>query len=216
MRAASIVLTSLLTSTLSLGGVTLLAASSAGCGLMQGLQPETRLTDQVYMLNDEARWGRIDLAAMRVAPTYRATFVRSHRTWGRTIAIGDVDVTNVAILQDRAQSLVTYSWIDQRTMQLQETTVRQTWTGEMDGFALSGEEVVDGADGLFVEVEGGPTRLPNADDEVLIGDPGTPSQSAELETSGGEEEAPASQQTVAQSSTRGSARRVDAQGLPIR
>lgn len=160
-----------LSTVLSLGLTAPLLAAGTGCGMMQGLRPETRLQDNVYMLNDEARWGRVDLAAGRCARSYREAFVRSHRRWGRTLAIGDVEITNLAMLQGGAHSLVTYSWIDQSTQELRTTTVRQTWVGDGDGFALAGEDIVGGDDGLFLDVPGGPRRLPNADDEVLMGDP---------------------------------------------
>jgi hypothetical protein len=140
-----------------------LLAPSTGCMMMQGLQPETRLQDHVYQLNDEARWGRVDLAAGRCASSYRAPFVRSHRRWGRGISIGDVDITNISMMQGGAQALVTYSWIDDSTMELHATTVRQSWISEGDGFRLAGEDIVAGADGLYLDVTGGPRRLPDAD-----------------------------------------------------
>ena len=142
------------------------------CSMAQGLNPENRLQDHVYMLNDEARWGRVDLAAGRCARAYRGAFVRSHRRWGRGISIGDLDVTNIAMMQAGAQSLVTYSWIDDDTMELHQTTVRQNWVGEGDGFALAGEDIVSGDDGLYLEVSGGPQRLLEADSEVLIDEDG--------------------------------------------
>jgi hypothetical protein len=40
---------------LSLSAGTALLGPGSGCGMMQGLAPETRLQDHVYMLNDEAR-----------------------------------------------------------------------------------------------------------------------------------------------------------------
>ncbi len=195
-----------------LGVLLAVALPAGGCGLMQGLRPETRLTDQVNMLNDEARWGRVDLAAMRCAPTYRVAFVRSHRSWGRSLAIGDVDITNIAMQQGGAQSLVTYAWIDQRTQELRTTTVRQTWVGGTDGFALAGEDVVNGDDGLFIEVEGGPQRLPNADDGLLIGDPGESEASVSADGRGiGEREQTPGEQALAASRPR----RVDSQGRRI-
>jgi len=158
-----------LSTVLSLSAGTALLAPSTGCMMMQGLAPETRLQDNVHMLNDEARWGRVDLAAGRCARGYREAFVRSHRRWGRDIQIGDVEITNIAMLQGGAQSLVTYSWIDQSTQELMATTVRQSWVGEGDGFSLAGEDVVTGADGLFLDVPGGPHRLPDEENADILG-----------------------------------------------
>jgi hypothetical protein len=167
MRLPSIAFGTVLS--LSAGFVALVPGT--GCGMMQGLAPETRLQDNVYMLNDEARWGRVDLAAGRCARAYREAFVRSHRRWGRTVAIGDVDVTNISMLQGGAQSLVTYSWIDQSTQELHATTVRQSWVGDGDGFALAGEDIVSGAEGLYLDVPGGPHQLEGIEDDVLALDP---------------------------------------------
>ncbi len=165
MRLPSIAFGTVLT--LSTGFLALVPGT--GCGMMGGLAPETRLQDHVYMLNDEARWGRVDLAAGRCSRAYREAFIRSHRRWGRTVAIGDVDITNISMLQGGAQSLVTYSWIDQATQELQATTVRQSWVGDGDGFALAGEDIISGAQGLYLDVPGGPHLLPEGEDADILG-----------------------------------------------
>lgn len=130
--------------------------SLSACGVMQNLAPETRLSDQVYQLNDEARWGRVDLAASRCTPAYRPVFMAIHRGWGRNVHIGDVDVTNLALgMNDgtAANSLVTYSWIDESTMELHSTTVRQTWMSEGEGFRLHREEVIEGERQLYSNLD---------------------------------------------------------------
>ena len=163
MRLPSIALTTVF----AVSAGTALLAPTTGCGMMQGLQPETRLQDHVVLMNDEARWGRVDLAAGRCARSYREAFVRSHRRWGRTLAIGDVEITNMAMLQGGAQSLVTYSWIDQSTQELHATTVRQSWVSEGDGFRLAGEDIIAGDDGLYIDVPGGPHRIEDGEGDVL-------------------------------------------------
>lgn len=123
----------------------------SGCTLIDSISPEVRLGDQVHQLNDEIRWGRVDLAAQRVAPSHRGLFVSSHRGWGTSIRIAEADVTNMQMgLPDgQAASLVTYSWFSERTMELSSTTVRQFWKGEGSGFVLSGEEVIGGDETLL-------------------------------------------------------------------
>lgn len=218
MRLPSIAFGTVLS--LSLGTAALLP--SAGCGMMGGLAPETRLQDHVHMLNDEARWGRVDLAAGRCARSYREAFVRSHRRWGRTLAIGDVDITNIAMLQGGAQSLVTYSWIDQNTQELHATTVRQTWVGDGDGFALAGEDIVSGEEGLYIDVPGGPHQLEGIEDEFLAIDPDDEIASAEeldREAHGtpeGASEEPRGEQTPGERALAESRpRRIDSQGRAI-
>lgn len=129
---------------------------------MDGLSPETRLTDQVHQLNDEARWGRIDLAAGRVGRDYRRPFIASHARWGGDVRVADADVTSVTLGEPAggASSLVTYAWIDERAMELRQTTVRQIWEGgETDGFRLVREEITAGDAHIFEVVEGGPEVL---------------------------------------------------------
>lgn len=123
----------------------------SGCMLIDSISPQVRLGDQVHQLNDEIRWGRVDLAAQRVAPSHRRAFVRAHRAWGGMVHIADADVTNMDLgLPDgRAASFVTYSWFDERTMQLQSTTVRQLWVGEGEGYVLVGEEIIGGDEALL-------------------------------------------------------------------
>jgi hypothetical protein len=144
----------------------LLVLVLGGCTLMQNLRPENRLADIVYQFNDEARWGRIDLASQRCTNTYRLPFVRSHARWGHDVAIGDAEVTNLAmgtgVAGADAQSLVTYQWIDNATMELHTTTVRQDWHGEGEGFQLIAEVVVNGEFELYDEVDGGPQTLEDA------------------------------------------------------
>jgi len=147
----------------------LLVLVLGGCTLMQNLRPENRLADIVYQFNDEARWGRIDLASQRCAGAYRRPFVRSHARWGHGVNIGDAEVTNLAMGTGEAgadaQSLVTYQWIDDATMELHTTTVRQDWHGEGEGFQLIAEVVVNGEFALYDDVEGGPSEIEEADVE---------------------------------------------------
>lgn len=158
----------------------------SGCGLMQGLSPETHLADQVHQLNDEARWGRIDLAALRVGRAYRRPFIASHARWGHDVRVADADVTAVTLGEPAggASSLVTYEWIDERRMELRRTTVRQVWEGgEMDGFRLVREEVTAGDPAIFDAVEGGPEVLDGS--ELLTP---TSGEGGLAMTSGGEDD----------------------------
>lgn len=147
--------------TTSVAALIALLLTQAGCTLIQQLSPETYLSDQVYQFNDEARWARIDLAAMRVDSRYRDTFTQSHARWGNEIRVADADVTNLTLgTNGEATSLVTYQWVDEASMELFATTVRQTWTGNGEiGFNLLREDVVAGEMRLYEVVEGGPELL---------------------------------------------------------
>jgi hypothetical protein len=159
--------------------VALLLTFGTACSLIQSISPETHLSDQVHQLNDEARWARVDLAAMRCDPRYRPVFLASHRRWGSAVRVADADITNLAMGHDgEATSLVTYQWVDERSMELFATTVRQRWTGNGEvGFHLVGEDIVAGEARLYEEVEGGPRLL--EDTVVASGDEGAPTSGDE-------------------------------------
>lgn len=135
--------------------VVFFAVALSGCMLIDHVRPENRLSDHVHQLNDEVRWGRIDLAAQRVSASHRSAFLAQHRAWGRNIRIADVDVTQleVGLPEGRAASTVTYAWIDERTMDVRTTSVRQTWQSTGEGFVLVFEEIVGGEPELL---EGAP------------------------------------------------------------
>ena len=122
----------------------------SGC-LLQNLSATRQLTDQVYALNDEVRWARIDLATERVAPDYRPAFLAQHRRWGHDVQIADSDTTHVQISDDMesATSLVTLSWYDERTMELHTSVVQQRWVKTDNGFMLDLVRVVGGEPSLL-------------------------------------------------------------------
>lgn len=176
-------------SALGIALVALVVTLGAGCALLQGISPETHLADEVYQLNDEARWARVDLASLRCDPNYRAAFVASHRRWGNDIRVADADVTNLTMGNDGvATSLVTYQWVDERSMELYATTVQQTWTGNGEiGFHLLREDIVAGEARLYEEVEGGPRVLEGLEGVAASVDEGgmtSGEESAGIETDG--------------------------------
>lgn len=122
----------------------------AGC-LFQNLSPTQGLSDQVYALNDESRWDRLDLAVQRVAPRYRAAFMGSRHQWGRRIAIADTEVSALVVAEDLASatSSVEISWIDQGSMELRSTVLRQRWIRTDNGFLLEDETVIGGDEALL-------------------------------------------------------------------
>ncbi len=126
------------------------ASILSGC-LFQNLSPTRQLTDQVYALNDETRWGRTDLAAHRVVPRFRGRFMTSHRGWGRTFHIADTEVSALTLTDEdmSATSLVEVSWYDLDTMEVRTTVLRQHWVKTESGFMLDNERVIDGDDELL-------------------------------------------------------------------
>ena len=131
-------------------------AGLGGC-IMQNLSPETRLRDSVIELNDEARWGRMDIATLRVAPSFREQYRLSHLRWGRDIQIADTEILGMKANKDDggAVSRVAVRWYDQRSMILADTVLRQTWQKHKQTFILISEAVESGHPGLLAipEVE---------------------------------------------------------------
>lgn len=125
-------------------------ALMSGC-FMQNQSAAARLGDSVYDLAEETRWGRTQLAAERVMPSYRDDFIASRRRWGRDFQIGDCDIQHMQLAEDHdsASVVVVFNWYDRRTMGANETTVRQEWLREGRVFVLKTEEVLDGNPALL-------------------------------------------------------------------
>jgi hypothetical protein len=132
----------------------LIAPLSAGC-ILQNLAPTQQLQDRMFLLNDQTRWGRIELAAQQVVPAFRATFVRTRREWGESIAVADTDVSALVIAPDgdSATSTVEITWYDQATLDLRGTVLRQHWAKTDAGFLLDGESVLSGDETLLASPE---------------------------------------------------------------
>lgn len=116
---------------------------------------DKKIGDAVHNLNDQARWGRINDAALLAMPDYRETFLRQHRNWGTDIQLADTEVINIQLASDseNASAYVNYSWYAMSDMTLHETTLRQLWKAHRSSFALASETVV----------RGDPTLLASAD-----------------------------------------------------
>ena len=116
---------------------------------------DKKIGEAVHNLNDQARWGRINDAALFAMPDYRETFLRQHRHWGNDIQLADTEVVNIQLATDseNASAFVNYSWYAMKDMTLHETTLRQLWKSHRSSFALVSETVV----------RGDPTLLASAD-----------------------------------------------------
>ena len=138
--------------------------------MLQNTSKPERLRDAVQGLNEEARWGRVDLARQRVTPKYRALFEASREHWGGNLKIADVEVVGMKIHESDSEeqalreqglgedeiealpdatSRVQYAWYDQRDMVLRTTVIEQTWQHNMGNFYLMEEKVVDGTESLL-------------------------------------------------------------------
>jgi hypothetical protein len=133
----------------------LLASCSFSACLLANAGADKKIGDSAHSLNTQARWGRIEDAALLVQPEYRATFLNHHRRWGREIQLADSEVLNIQLTSDseRASVFVNFSWYAMEDMTLHETTLRQQWTSTKNNFALSSEAVVRGDPALLTPIE---------------------------------------------------------------
>ena len=117
----------------------------SGC-FLRNQSSMTRLSDSVNGLSDETRWGRSELAADRVAPSFRVAFNDAHHRWGRDIQIADCDIDRMQLApdSDSASVVIVISWYDMHTMELNSTRVRQSWKKKGNFFTLQSEEVIEG------------------------------------------------------------------------
>jgi hypothetical protein len=128
----------------------LLAAGIALCSLsacfLANAGADKKVGDAVQNLNNQARWGRINDAALLVQPDYRTTFLDQHQRWGTDIQLADTEVVNIQLTSDAksASAFVSYSWYAMADMTLHETTLRQLWKATNNHFALASESVVRG------------------------------------------------------------------------
>jgi hypothetical protein len=126
--------------------VVISSALALSACFLAGAGSEKKIADVVFNLNDQARWGRIDDAALFVDGPYRQRFVDQHRRWGSEIQLADSEVINIRLSSDSAEgsAFVSYSWYEMNDMTLHETTLQQQWKARGRTFALAAEVVVRG------------------------------------------------------------------------
>ena len=131
-----------------------LSISASAC-FFANLGSDKKIGDAVQNLNNQARWGRLNDAALLVLPEYRETFMNQHRFWGTDIQLADSEVVNIQLASDskNASATVSYSWYAMTDMTLHETTLRQHWEATKNTFALRAETVVRGDPKLLAPSE---------------------------------------------------------------
>jgi hypothetical protein len=128
---------------------------SVSACFLANLGSDKKIGDAVQNLNNPARWGRLNDAALLVLPEYRETFLNQHRLWGTDIQLADSEIVNIQLASDSqiASAFVTYSWYAMADMTLHETTLRQHWEAKNSSFALRAETVVRGDPSLLASSE---------------------------------------------------------------
>ena len=114
--------------------------------------PGARMQEAANDLNSNMRFGRIELAVERVAPTAREEFMDHRRGWGSSVRVADYELL-AAKLTAEADADVTLrvAWYRPDEQDLRTTTVRQHWRDQKGDWQLVGETRIDGDVGLLNE-----------------------------------------------------------------
>jgi hypothetical protein len=122
-----------------------------GCPLGGQSRP-ARAQEAALELNLNARFGRMELAAERVAPKARDSFFDRRRTWGGNVRIADYELAGLRMKgNDDCETVVKVAWYRANEGDLRLTTVRQSWHDFKGDWKLTDEVRSEGDVGLFGE-----------------------------------------------------------------
>ncbi len=132
---------------------TVFGLTLAACQLAGGKSSLERLQESVSSVNEDARWGRLDLASAKVTDSYKPQFLAARENWNKSIQIADVELSNVELEgeQEHAISDVTINWYSLNSMELHSTSIRQQWKSRGHGFVLVKEHITDGDPDLLIK-----------------------------------------------------------------
>jgi hypothetical protein len=128
--------------------VALLALPLVACAAHN---PIASVQEAAQELNEEARFGRTDIAMDRVAVAAREEYSAHHKGWGTNVRIADVEVAGMNAKGDHdVDILVRVSWYRTNEADLRLTTLKQSWH-DKSGWRLATEKRDDGDLGLLGE-----------------------------------------------------------------
>lgn len=100
-----------------------------------------------------ARFGRSQLVAERIAPTEKGDYTRTHHAWGTDVRVTDAEMDGFHMKpgDEEAEVNVRVAWYRPDEGELRTTVLRQTWKDYKGAWLLSHEERADGDVGLLGE-----------------------------------------------------------------
>jgi hypothetical protein len=120
-----------------------------GCGHQSGA---ARAQEAASELNVNMRFGRMELAAERVAPDAREAFLARRKAWGSNVRVADYELAGFAMKGDAdAEMLVKVAWYRVDQGDLRTTTLKQKWHDFKGEWRLVHETRADGDVGLMGE-----------------------------------------------------------------
>ncbi len=134
----------------ALFGAALAALLTLGCPTPP--TPAELASEAARDLNLSARWGQIDMAAARTAPTARDAFFKNRAGWGHDIRVIDTELAGLSLSDSsHAKVQVDVSWVRMDEATLRITRIEQTWVDEKGKWQMKKEARVGGDLGLFGE-----------------------------------------------------------------
>jgi hypothetical protein len=128
-----------------------LSLLALGCPL-GGQSKPARAQEAALELNLNARFGRMELAAERVAPKARDQFFDRRKAWGNNVRVADYDLTGLRMQgENDAETFVKVAWYRANEGDLRVTTLKQKWHDFKGDWKLTEEQRIDGDLGLLGE-----------------------------------------------------------------
>jgi hypothetical protein len=123
-----------------------------GCVSQTSGPARAQETSNEFNLN--TRFGRMEIAIEKVAPSAREDFTKHHQGWGSRIRIADLEGAGMRMTNEaktEADVTLRFAWYRQDEDDLRSTTIRQHWREFKGDWKLVAEERVDGDVGLLGE-----------------------------------------------------------------
>jgi hypothetical protein len=131
-------------------GAALLAVPLSGC--LGNFTPVGRVQEAAHDLTTAARFGRMDVALERVAPSERAEFMKRHAAWGNAVRVVDSEVQGMTVRdKEHADVFVTVGWQRIQESEMRVTYLAQHWRDHRGNWLLEREERTSGDVGLLGE-----------------------------------------------------------------
>lgn len=144
----------------SVASVVVLSLGLCGCPIVGQQSAPARAQEAATELNVNTRFGRMELAAERVAPTARDAFVEHRKAWGANVRVADYEVASFKMKGEAdAEMLVKVAWYRLDQGDLRTTTLKQQWHDFKGDWKLVEENRADGDVGLIGEPAPAPAPI---------------------------------------------------------
>lgn len=124
------------------GGVPVVAG---GCATLGTARDDLQQAAALHHI--DLRWGRLENAAVRVAPAARAAFLAEWVKAGGVVELQDIDVSGIVIDEDGegADVVVTVTYVERDTMSVRSAVVSERWLHVDGNWVCSTPATLSGA-----------------------------------------------------------------------